>query len=705
MDRTLTQLPRLREDLRLLRAGASLSGAPSWVLFDPVANSHFQIGFEMFQILSVWNKSDSPENLLSNVMAKYGRLPAEAEVDAVMLLLRQGKLLADEPQGGWRELHQASLRKQPLAKRLFSSYIFFKLPLFSPEQFLKKTWPLVSPFASRLFLIFTAIAALLGLFLVSRQWEAFVGTVSYVFTFEGFLLSILAVVITKTLHELGHGYVAHRLGCHVPVMGIAFMAFMPMPYTDVSDAWKLRNRRDRLAIDLAGVLVELILGAWCLLLWSFLPDGAIRSAAFVLAGTSWIMSLAFNLNPLMRFDGYYVLSDYLNMPNLQDRAFAHMRHRLRRHLFGIESTEAEHFATARSTGLFLFAVAVAIYRFSLYLGIALLVYHFAIKIVGVAMFMAEIYLFIVKPVLNELNVWWTMRNRLFLRPRGILTSGLALSAAILFFVPVATGVTAPAVMEPGTLQHIFPNEPARLQEILVRPGQQISVGDVLFRLEQPGLAFQKRRVEADINLRMLRLARIASDAEDLSQKPVLERELQSLRANLKGIDEIEANLTIRAGFSGVVSDLAPHLYPGKWVSRTEQLAILTSPDGLVTRGFVDGQDLHRITAGVGAKFVPDDITAPSRSFTLDAIATSSSDQIDLPSLTSAWGGRIAVDATDARMLKPISAQYAVKASASETDVPPRQVQRGVLIIDSSAESMAARTWRQVMRVLIRESGA
>lgn len=112
-------------------------------------------------------------------------------------------------------------------------------------------------------------------------------------------------------------------------MGVAFLVMMPMFYTDTSGSWKLTLKRQRITIGVAGMLTELALAAWATLACSFLPDGMLRSAAFMLATTTWIMTLAVNLSPLMRFDGYFLLSDTLQVPNLQQRGFAMGRWQLR----------------------------------------------------------------------------------------------------------------------------------------------------------------------------------------------------------------------------------------------------------------------------------------------------------------------------------------------------------------------------------------
>jgi len=154
---------------------------------------------------------------------------------------------------------------------------------------------------------------------------------------KGVFLYALTLFFVKMLHELGHAYTARHYGLRVPTMGLAFLIFWPMFYTDNSDAWKLRKRTSRMAIAGAGTLVELGLAVPATFLWSFLPDGPLRSACFLIAATTWISSLLINLNPFLRFDGYYLLSDFLNVPNLQARAFALGKWHLRRFLAGIES--------------------------------------------------------------------------------------------------------------------------------------------------------------------------------------------------------------------------------------------------------------------------------------------------------------------------------------------------------------------------------
>ena len=164
------------------------------------------------------------------------------EFDSALKLADTCQLLETPSGGSWQSLYAASQRRQGFFRSAIHNYLFFKLPLVRPQKFLAWTWPVVAPLFTRGFLLLSAIFGLIGLYFASRQWDAFVNSFPYFFTAEGVAVSVLSVVLVKSLHELGHGYMAHRYGCQVPTMGLAFMVLVPMLYTDVSQAWRLKSR-------------------------------------------------------------------------------------------------------------------------------------------------------------------------------------------------------------------------------------------------------------------------------------------------------------------------------------------------------------------------------------------------------------------------------------------------------------------------------
>ena len=162
--------------------------------------------------------------------------------------------------------------KKSWLSTIMHSYLFFRIPLFRPDRFLRKSWWMVRPLFTRTAVWIYVLMGLAGLYLVSRQWEQFTGTFQYMLSWQGAAFYGASLVIVKSLHELGHAYMSVRYKLRVPTIGIAFMVLMPVLYTDTSGAWRLRSRRQRLMIDGAGIFVELALAAVATLLWVFLPD-------------------------------------------------------------------------------------------------------------------------------------------------------------------------------------------------------------------------------------------------------------------------------------------------------------------------------------------------------------------------------------------------------------------------------------------------
>lgn len=700
-------LPALRQDLQIMRVGASYSGAPTWVVFDPIQNRFFRITYEMFQLLSLWNVSHTVGNLLRSVNARLVERLSVDDLGTVVRMLEHNLLLVEPTRGAWRALHQKAQPRHSWFMRLIHNYLFFKIPLVRPEPFIHTTWPYVAFLFSRVFWWISAVTGLVGIYLVSRQWDAFVGTFPFVFSLEGAAISILSVIFIKCLHELGHAYVAHRFGCRIPTMGIAFMVMMPLLYTDVSDAWKLKSRWQRLRIDSAGMLVELTVAAYALLAWAFVPDGPLRSAIFVLAATGVVLSLLVNLNPFMRFDGYYILADLLGVENLQPRSFRHMRWRLREFLFKPGYPAPEAFPPRLDVILTVYAIATAIYRLVLYLGIAVLVYHFTIKLVGILLFVVEIGFFIIRPVVMEVKEWWAMRSDIVKTRRTYVTLSILGLLLVLAFLPLSTRVTAPAVIYPEQFVRLYPQEPGQVERLDISAGQTVKAGDILFVIDAPQIREELRIANVEIELARSRLARVGANADDLAQRSIIESELGSSLARKTGLEERKASLVVKAPFDGTITEINPEIQAGQWVGRNEQIGFLSAGNGSVARGYVAGNDSSRLAVDAAGWFIPDDLSQPRLPVKLAAIAEAGAREIDLPQLSSQHHGAIAVHiASEARRqrLVPVSAQYALVAKVGDAAFQPSRSVQGVMLLDGAGVSFAERAWRRVLMVLFREAG-
>jgi putative peptide zinc metalloprotease protein len=698
-------LPALRQDLRLIEGGAGERVGPvQWRIHDPLAQRFYEVGREVVEMLAHWGEGSV--GALRAAMRRGGhRAPSDEAIVALLEFLQRHELLGPVPQQTFARVRQQAVASQrSLGSRLLHGYLFFKVPLARPDAFLRRTLPSVQLlFAPALWWAVAALA-LAGLYLVSRQWEAFLATFPDMLSVGGIVAFGLSLALVKTLHELGHGYTAVRMGSRVSTMGVAFVVMAPILYTDTTDAWRLPHRRQRVLIDAAGMLVEILVAVLATLAWVFLPPGALRHAAFALATTGWVLSLAINLNPLMRFDGYYLFSDLIGFPNLQERAFAMGRWWLREQLFGFGDAQPEPARARRTAFLVCFAYTTWIYRFFLFLGIALLVYHFFFKLLGIFLFAVELGWFVALPVWREMKQWFARRSEAGARART--TALVLLASAALLLLPLPYTVRIPALLTAAHQAPVFAPRPARLEAVRVRAGEQVRAGQVLVELAAPELEQAMAIARERRALLRERLARRGADARDLSESAVLSHELRLESDRIAGLQRERARLLLRAPLDGVVAELAPELSPGRWLDDKTRLAVVATPGALEARGYVDAQDLRHIAEGDEGRFVDELRLQPARDLRLARIAPAASERMDNWLLASTHGGPIPAREQDGKTV-PEHAVFEVTAAVApdRSDPLPKTELRGEMQIRGGPRSLGARVFGRIAHVLIREAGA
>ena len=485
-------LPPLREDLALHPGATQKDGAPSWVIEDPLRGRFFRIGWLEFEVLSRWHMGQA-QQLAQSVAAETLLQPTVEEVLAIKQFFAQHELLAN-PELVARAA-QGGLHKTSLATKALHNYLMFRIPLLNPDRFLERFLPWFRPLLGQRALVVSVLAGLLGLLLALQQWETFSSTFLETLSLQGLLSYSVALVLAKVLHELGHAFTAKRLGLRVPRMGVAIVLLLPMLYTDTGETWRLTRRKDRFAIAVAGMRIELMLAAWCTLAWSFMPDGALRGALFFLATTSWIMTLAVNASPFMRFDGYYMMSDATGIPNLHDEAGKVSKHFLRKHLLGLDDPEPTLEGEAPPPWLLWFGLGTMVYRFFLFLGIAVTVYHYFFKALGIFLFAVEIGWFIVLPIYKELKVWWKERNRIQTKPAQRALWALA-AVLVALVLPWQGQVQAEGWVRAAQEFAVYPPRPARVLD-LPQAGET-DAQHFLATLESPDLQLREARANAKI---------------------------------------------------------------------------------------------------------------------------------------------------------------------------------------------------------------
>lgn len=698
------RLPALREDLALEAGGPFANGAPSWLLYDAMRHRFFRISREMFDLLSVW-RSTTLSEFVRLASRHLGRKVQPNDADEVVQFLFANNLTQESADGSYLPYQKQNMaRKHGAIAGLLHNYLFLKIPLFNPQPLLNYAWPWLGWLFTRATVMVLALLAILGLYLVSRQWEVFTATFLAFFSFEGLAYYGLSLVILKFLHEFGHAFLAKKHGVRVPVIGVAFLLLFPVLFTDTSEAARLKERRQRLLIDCGGILVELGIAVIATLLWVFLPEGLGRSIAFSIATLSWILSLAVNLNPFMRFDGYFILSDAIGVENLQERGFALARWRLREILFKPGTEPPEAFSSRMRVTLICYAWGTWIYRFFLFLGIAFLVYSFFIKLVGIVLFLVEIYWFIARPILREFGEWWKARAS-YLTGRTFVTGLMICVALLLLLTPWQTRIDAPAILKAKEFQ-IFPATSAKLALLNLREGQHVKEGDLLARFGSPELEAQIRISTIRLETLELKLKRATSSAWDRSLLKVIQQEHFAAKQKLKGLFESRKQLEIVAHENGVVSNVDPLLHQGQWVANTHRLAILRSEQVDNITALVAEHDVSRLSSGATGFFFPDGYVREKYPVHLLQVAQIAERGLSDELHSDLEGGRISVVSEQKSELVLRDSWYGLTLNLDKSNwkLTHSSQMRGLVVLEGKALSYAERIFSQVFSVLIRESG-
>lgn len=697
-------LPDLREDIDLHEGPRSKDGSPTWTLHDPVRNKYFRIGWLEFEILARWDAKNVSD--LADRVNRETTLHTTPEYIQTMLhFLKTNQLLRVEGNQHIQYLcDQITAAKRSFLTWFLHNYLFIRIPVFRPDRFLSATLPYIRFIYSRNFVYAFSLLTLFGIYLIMREWDVFQKTFFYFFSTEGLIIFIFAILLAKIVHELGHAYTAKLYGLKIPSMGVAFLVLWPVLYTDTSDAWKLPERRQRLSIAVAGMLAEIGLAGIATLLWSFLPDGPLRSAVFMVATTTWVITLLINSNPFLRFDGYYFLSDFLEIQNLQDRAFVLARWKLRRLIFGIEEPCPDPVAKKTMAIMIGYAYCTWIYRLVLFITIALLVYFLFFKVAGIMLMIVEIGWFIAKPITNEIKVWLTLRNKIKWNKHTITSVSLVGILLLFLVVPWNIHIYVPALLKLENHTQIYSAQSARIKSVNIKQGETVKEGQNLFLLESPLIEQNIAQSKLKKDILRLQLSRQTTGNDYLERRLVTQQQLAEAIAEYQGDIALQRQLYINAPFDGVIVELDETLTEGRWINDNLPLALLVNKNNVLIEAYLTENDLDRAKIGSIGRFYAENTDLSPIDVQIIEIDPTNTTVLDEPYHASIYGGNIAVSRNNHGKLIINETLYRILLKPVNDTVLTDQLSRGIVRITGTPESIIKRSWKYVSAVLLRESG-
>ncbi len=546
----LTRL-RLRGDL--VFTPRTSGGETYYMVEDPLNSRFFRLGHAEYTLVSLLNGRTSIQEALSRLstVMPHHRL-SEADAGGLCRWLVEMDLAHTTESSRATRLAESADRLKQRQLLVRWNPLVFRQPLVQPDRWFV---PLTSWFGwlySPISLVGWLVAVAVGAYHVLSAWDRFAASAQGIFAPNNWLWLAACWVVLKLVHETSHGIVCKRYGGTVGEMGILFILFAPLAYVDVTSSWRFRSRLQRIHVAVAGMYIELLIAAVAAIVWSHTDTGWLNNLCFNVIVMASITTLLFNANPLMKFDGYYVLSDALAMPNLYVNGQQFLRYFARRYLLGTPAT-LPHWPRGRGAAIRVFGVASFAWRLmvcaSLTVAATTMFHGAGVVLAGLAVLMwigVPTFRFMKYLVAGQPG---EQPNRL----RFLLTAGSASAACVtvLGFVPWPGASKAPAVVTYSPDTVVRADSAGFVRQILVKSGQCVEQGQLLAVLENRELS--RDVADLDLAIRQSEIrgfqheqkGELAAQQAEMDHREALQSQLAEKRAQLQ-------QLSVRAPRAGKI---------------------------------------------------------------------------------------------------------------------------------------------------------
>lgn len=629
----------VRSDLEVTRQ--LFHAGPAYVVRDPVTfhTHHFTAtDYRVFVALD----PDEELHAIFTRLCQQGVLTEDQEEEFyrfVLQLTRVGLLVL--PLNNAKTLHERSNRRRLTRKGWLSRFLFFRIPLFHPDPFLERTQAWVRPLFTRTALLMWCCGLIASLIVIAANWDEFRSPLAEMLTLGNLPLLWSLVLGLKVIHEFGHAYACKRFGGEVPEMGAYFILFSPCAYVDASSSWGFANRWHRVLVGLGGIYFESLAAMAATLVWALTEPGRIHAAAQYTIVLSTIMTVGFNANPLMRYDGYFILSDLLAMPSLRGDAQRQIASELKWWLFGIRRPELDQ-PLPRRLWLAGFGLASSLYRLTVLFGLTLLI-AFKVPIAGVGLALAFALSTVFQFVRNVFRyVLFSPEVASVSRRARWVTAAMAAAAVWAFgWLPVPNATTVRGTLRREHERTVYSRTSGFLQPCSLVEGTRIRAGQVVCRLENVDVTAAIQQKDAEIAQLRLRLYRELLHAPHLAvlTRQQIARESEERQQLLVRARE----LTVRAPTSGIVTAASAVRQPGSYVRQGQAVARIVSGRWIVST-VVHASQLADLRPRVGQRVIVRLRCGETEPLIgrITQLGAGGSRRIDAPELTQLGGGDILV---------------------------------------------------------------
>ncbi len=644
--------PSLADRMRRVRAGTRqdlevtrhlFRGEPAYVIRDPVTFQSHRFEPGDYQIFVALDRSHDLGEVFERLVSS-GLMDQKDEESFYKFVFQLHQLsFLNLPISDEKRLYDRHVLKSAAKRRQkLTGIMFLQVPLVNPNDFLERTQAYVRfVFSKSFFLLWLILIAVAGLTVV-KNFDDLIEPVQGILMAQNLPLMWLTLIVLKLFHEFGHAYACKRFGGYVPEMGLFLIVFTPCAYVDATACWGFSRTRDRVIVCLAGMYIESIFAAVAVLVWAMTAPGLLHSTAYNVIFLAGVVTVLFNINPLMRFDGYYVFSDLVEVPNLRARASRYVAHVGKRVLLSIEST-AQVMNRRMRTLLFSFGVASIIYRFIIIVGIASVV-AMKIPVIGLGVATLMLGATVIGLVRRLTKYMWFSEETAPVRARAVALSLLLLLGvpAVFGLVPLPANVQAQGVLEQIDQAIVRAEVDGFIQQIGIGPGQDVEPKQILLKLDhdvyREGLAGAQAALDAsEIRLIAYQTMDPASAAQEDSQREALHKNLELQQRNID-------SLICRSPTAGEVTTCLEPSRVGGFIRRGMPIATISSGQWTI-KALLSEEDYADADPVIGdvvevrcAAALDQDMAA-----SVLEVAPVGSRFVEGLALTHAGGGQIAVD--------------------------------------------------------------
>jgi putative peptide zinc metalloprotease protein len=586
-----------------LRSSAQISrqfyrGERWYVVRDPAGNQYHRLSDAAYRFIGLLDGSRTVEqawDICGGQLADDA--PTQPEIIQILSHLYSANLIEADvtPDATVLLRRHKDLNKRKMQNRLMN-VLFPRIPLWDPDSFLVRWLPVVRPALSFIGMIIWIAVIIAGIATISPHWTDLKAAANNAIDPKNWLWLWAVFVLIKLIHELGHAFSCRRFGGECHELGIMFLVFIPTPYVDASAAWAFPNRWHRMFVGAAGMIVELFVASVLAIVWANLGDKTGLPAvlcynAMLIASVSTVI---FNANPLLRYDGYYILSDFLEIPNLSQKSNEYALGLIKRHIFGVKATQPLP-PVGQRICLLIYAICSGIYR--IFVGfVIVLVVMYKIPILGVLMAIGGIATWAIVPI-GKLLKYLALEPELH-RKRARAAIFCAAVAAVIItcigLIPFYVYVDGPGIVAADHHEVIHSKSGGFVKTIFVKDGDMLRPGEKILECEDLKMNAELAQDLAN-QVRLIVELRQAA-ATDQTQKAIVEQAIIANNEKLADARRHLNELIVRAPIAG--SLIAPKLreMQGAYLQRGTEIGTVASLGSLVVRAVVDQEDAQLVEA-------------------------------------------------------------------------------------------------------------